>query len=182
MPLTVQNTVGSINRLKMKKLLFIFILFNLLLTSCVNKSKYNKNLKTCEDLVTNINSFFNDSLTCNSLIIKYLTDDFTFHYFPAGNRKGIKLSKQEFLDIFFDMKKKFVFNIAHTIFLPGLNELTHKIDGSVRVYYGADIFYKKDTIEFSAYQTINFDNQKISEVWEWADYGGISNLLENESY
>lgn len=166
----------------MKKLLLIFILFNLLLASCTKKSDYNKNLKICEDLVLKINSFFSDSSTSNSSIVKYFTDDFNFHYFPAGNRKGVKLSKQEFFDLFFEMKNQFDFNIAHTIFLPGLNEFTHKIDGSVRVYYGADIFLKKDTIEFSAYQTINFKNQKISEIWEWADYGGIINLLENESY
>ena len=166
----------------MKKLLLIFILFNLLLASCTKKSDYNKNLKICEDLVLNINSFFIDSSASNSSIVKYFTNDFNFHYFPAGSRKGVKLSNQKFFDLFFDMKNQFDFNIAHTIFLPGLNEFTHKIDGSVRVYYGADIFLKNDTIEFSAYQTINFKNQKISEIWEWADYGGIINLLENERY
>ena len=50
-------------------------------------------------------------------------------------------------------------------FLPGINESTHRTDGSVRVYYGADIFYKEDTIQYSGYQTINFKNQKISTVW-----------------
>ena len=38
-------------------------------------------------------------------------------------------------------------------------------------------FIKEDTIQYSGYQTINFKNQKISTVWEWADYGGISKLL-----
>ena len=164
----------------MKKILVIVILSNLLLISCTNKVLYNKNLNTCENLVLDINSFFYDSIASTFLLEKYFTDDFIFHYFPAGDRKGLKISKQELLFLFSDKKKNNInFNIAHTIFLPGLNEITHKINGSVRVYYGADIFFKNDTIEFSAYQTINLKNQKISAIWEWADYGGISNLLIN---
>ena len=32
-------------------------------------------------------------------------------------------------------------------------------------------------MEFSGYQTINFKEGKISSIWEWADYGGVSNQL-----
>jgi len=162
----------------MTKLFLIFILSNLLLSSCANKSDYNKNLNTCEDLVLNINSFFCDTISTDFKLSNYYADDFIFHYFPAGNRKGIKVLRDEFLNFYVNMKKNNLnLNIAHTIFLPGVDESTHKNDGSVRVYYGADIFYKKDTIQYSGYQTINFKNQKISAIWEWADYGGISKLL-----
>tara|TARA_B100000989_G_scaffold85517_1_gene61355 strand:- start:938 stop:1441 length:504 start_codon:yes stop_codon:yes gene_type:complete len=166
----------------MKKLLMIFILYNLFLTSCSNNSHFNENLKICEDLVLYINSFFCDTASSDYILSNYYTDDFIFHYFPAGNRKGIKVSKEEFLNFAIEMKKNNAnLNIAHTIFLPGINESTHRTDGSVRVYYGADIFYKKDTIQYSGYQTINFKNQKISAIWEWADYGGISKLLNAKS-
>jgi len=68
-------------------------------------------------------------------------------------------------------------NIGHSIYLPGIDEKTFKLDGSVRVYYGATISIDTNSIDFSGYQTINFKNEKISEIWEWADYGGISSQL-----
>ena len=34
-----------------------------------------------------------------------------------------------------------------------------------------------NSVDFSGYQTINFENGKISEIWEWADYGGVHNQL-----
>jgi hypothetical protein len=68
-------------------------------------------------------------------------------------------------------------NIGHSIYLPGIDEKTFKLDGSVRVYYGATISIDTNNIDFSGYQTINFKNEKISEIWEWADYGGVSNQL-----
>jgi len=68
-------------------------------------------------------------------------------------------------------------NIGHSIYLPGIDEKTFDLDGSVRVYYGATISIDTNNIDFSGYQTINFKNEKISEIWEWADYGGVSNQL-----
>ena len=32
-----------------------------------------------------------------------------------------------------------IIDVVHSIYLPGIDEHTHKLDGSVRVYYGADI-------------------------------------------
>ena len=69
-------------------------------------------------------------------------------------------------------------NIGNSIYLPGINEESHKVDGSVRLYYGATISIDTNIIEFSGYQTINFEEGKIYQIWEWADYGGVSNQLD----
>jgi len=70
-------------------------------------------------------------------------------------------------------------NIGHSIYLPGMDEKSYKLDGSVRVYYGASISIDTTSIEFSGYQTVDFENGKISAIWEWADYGGVSSQLNN---
>jgi len=57
--------------------------------------------------------------------------------------------------------------------LPGIDENTYEIDGSVRVYSKATVS-RENTVELSAYRTVNFKNGKISGIWEWADYGGQS--------
>ena len=78
------------------------------------------------------------------------------------------------------MKKNGVsINIVHSIYLPGIDEKSHQIDGSVRVYYGAILSIDTNMVEFSAYQTVNFDQGKISEIWEWADYGGVKAKLNS---
>ena len=71
-------------------------------------------------------------------------------------------------------------NIGHSIYLPGIDKETHQLDGSVRLYYGATISIDTINVDFSAYQTVDFRDGRISEIWEWADYGGVSNQL-NES-
>ncbi len=68
-------------------------------------------------------------------------------------------------------------NIGHSIYLPGINEVTFEADGSVRVYYGATISNDTNNVDFSGYQTVDFKDGKISGIWEWADYGGVSNQL-----
>ena len=40
-------------------------------------------------------------------------------------------------------------NIGHSIYLPGINQETFDIDGSVRVYYGSTISIGINNIEFS---------------------------------
>ena len=64
-----------------------------------------------------------------------------------------------------------------SIYLPGIDENTFDFDGSVRVYYGATLSFDSVGVDFSGYQTINFLDGKISEAWEWADYGGVTNHL-----
>ena len=62
----------------MKKLLLIFTLYILFLTSCKNRSDYNENLNICEDLVVDINNFFCDTTSFDYLLSNYYTDDFIF--------------------------------------------------------------------------------------------------------
>ena len=68
-------------------------------------------------------------------------------------------------------------NIGHSIYLPGIDEKSYKLDGSVRVYYGAIISIDTSNVGFSGYQTVDFKDGKISAIWEWADYGGVFQIL-----
>lgn len=54
--------------------------------------------------------------------------------------------------------------------MPGVDEHTYKLDGSVRVYFKVTVS-RENSVELSAYRTVNFKNGKISGIWEWADYG-----------
>ena len=71
-------------------------------------------------------------------------------------------------------------NIIHSIYLPGIDETSYKIDGSVRVYYGAIIKMNTNSVEYSGYQTINFQEGVIKEIWEWSDYGGVKLKLQEK--
>ena len=87
-------------------------------------------------------------------------------------------AKVDYIDNLIQMKEmNMSINIGHSIYLPGINEESHELDGSVRLYYGATISIDTNSVEFSGYQTINFEEGKISGIWEWADYGGVSNQL-----
>ena len=62
--------------------------------------------------------------------------------------------------------------------MPGLDKNSYELDGSVRVYYGAIFSVDSNKVEYSGYQTINFLDNKIKEIWEWADYGGVNEKLK----
>ena len=164
----------------MKKLLFIFFSVTILF-SCVNdkdKKEYTNNLDHFKNLVDDINTYFIDSSLENLEISNYYTEDFVFYSYPAGNKKGVKTSKINYINNLEQMKKmNMSINIGHSIYLPGINEESFDVDGSVRAYYGATISINKKNVDFSGYQTINFKEGKISGIWEWADYGGVSNQL-----
>ena len=158
----------------------------LFLCSCLNmkisvqqlkqKTEYSQNLDTFKNLITDINNYFLDSTLENIQISDYYSDDFIFYSYPAGHKKGIETSKIDYINNFNQMKKSNMsINIDHSIYLPGIDEKSHEIDGSVRVYYGAIISIDTNNVEFSGYQTINFKKGKISAIWEWTDYGGINN-------
>lgn len=101
-----------------------------------------------------------------------------FYFYRAAHKKGVKTSKVDYINSLNQMKKmNMSINIGHSIYLPGINEESHELDGSVRVYYGATISIDTNNVEFSGYQTVNFEEGKISVIWEWADYGGVSNQL-----
>jgi hypothetical protein len=162
----------------MKKILFLF-LFVSILFSCNNDEKvYEKNLNHFKNLIEDINIYFIDSTINNLEIANYYTDDFVFYSYPAGHKKGVQSAKVDYIDNLNQMKKmNMSINIGHSIYLPGINEESHELDGSVRLYYGATISIDTNNVEFSGYQTINFEEGKISGIWEWADYGGVSNQL-----
>ena len=119
-----------------------------------------------------------DSTINNIEISNYYTEDFVFYSYPAGHKKGVETAKVDYINNLNQMKKmNMSINIGHSIYLPGINEESHDLDGSVRLYYGATISIDTSIVEFSGYQTINFEEGKISGIWEWADYGGVSNQL-----
>ena len=162
----------------MKKILFSFCFISVLLSCNNDRNEYKENLNHFKNLIKDINTYFIDSTQDTLEISNYYTEDFVFHSYPAGYKKGIVTSKVDYLDGFNQMKKmNMLINIGHSIYLPGIDEESHKLDGSVRVYYGATISVDTNNIEFSGYQTVNFKDGKISEIWEWADYGGVSNQL-----
>ena len=162
----------------MKKILFIFLSVSILF-SCNNDEKvYEKNLNHFKNLIEDINIYFIDSTINNLEISNYYSEDFVFYSYPVGHKKGVKTFKVDYINNLNQMKKmNMSINIGHSIYLPGINEETHKFDGSIRLYYGATISIDTNIVEFSGYQTINFDEGKISGIWEWADYGGVSNQL-----
>jgi hypothetical protein len=163
----------------MKKII-IYLFFTIFISACFNsKKKYNDNLITFQNLVSDINNFFIDSTDSNIKISDYYSDDFIFHSYTEGHKKGIKTFKKEYINGFNQMKKlNMSLNINHSIYLPGLDENSYKINGSVRSYYGATIKIDTAHIEFSGYQTINFKNGQITGIWEWADYGGVQNKIK----
>ncbi|MGY8988835.1 MAG: hypothetical protein ACKVJA_01095 [Flavobacteriales bacterium] len=164
----------------MKKLLFIFFSVTLLF-SCVNdKKEYTNNLDHFKNLIDDINTYFIDSTIEDLEISNYYTEDFVFYSYPAGNKKGVKTSKVDYINNLKQMKKmNMSINIGHSIYLPGIDEESHDLDGSVRVYYGAMIFLDTNNVEFSGYQTVNFEEGEISAIWEWTDYGGVISQLNH---
>jgi hypothetical protein len=162
----------------MKKLLLILLCLPLIFSCGEKDTGYNKNMETFKVVVSEVNSYFENPDLKEINISKYYTEDFVFHSYAAGNKKGQETVKSEYISHLEEMKMmRMSINIGHSIYLPGIDEKTFDLDGSVRVYYGATISIDTNHIDFSGYQTINFKNEKISEIWEWADYGGISSQL-----
>lgn len=160
----------------MKKLLVVLFFVSILFSCKNDENEYKNNLIQFKNLIEDINTYFIDSKLDSLQISHYYTEDFVFHSYPAGHKKGVITSKVNYINNFNQMKNmNMSINITHSIYLPGINEESHDIDGSVRVYYGATISNDTIDVEFSGYQTINFSEGKISTIWEWADYGGVSN-------
>lgn len=170
-----------LNRIRFIKKILFSCLFLLLLSSCNNQySEYEDNLDHFKSLIQDINTYFIDSTLEKLEISDYYTDDFVFHSYPAGYKKGIETKKTDYIQGFQKMKQiNMSIKIGHSIYLPGIDEDSYRIDGSVRVYYGATLSIDTTNVEFSAYQTVNFKKGKISEIWEWADYGGVKAQLNH---
>ena len=135
-------------------------------------------MQTYKSLIDEINNYYKSPQNQTLNINKYFTSDCKLHYFPSGSPKGVSLNLEDYKrNILAFFKKDGVsLNVGHSIYLPGIDENTFKIDGSVRVYYKITLTKDCD-IELSAYRTINFTNGKISGLWEWADYGGDKTTL-----
>jgi hypothetical protein len=163
----------------MKKILFLLFSVSIFFSCNNNKKVYEKNLSHFKNLIEDINIYFIDSTINNIEISNYYIEDFVFYSYPAGHKKGVKTFKVDYINNLNQMKKmNMSLNIGHSIYLPGINEESHELDGSVRLYYGATISIGTNIVEFSGYQTINFEEGKISGIWEWADYGGVSSQLD----
>jgi len=162
----------------MKKILLILICVTLIFSCREKDIEYNENMQTFKAVVSEINNYFENSDLKEINISEYYTEDFIFHSYAAGNKKGQEVLKYEYISHLEEMKMmRMSINIGHSIYLPGIDEKTFDLDGSVRAYYGATISIDTNHVDFSGYQTINFKNKKISEIWEWTDYGGVRNQL-----
>jgi hypothetical protein len=159
--------------------LFLFSL-TLVLFSCSNSGEklYESNMNFHKEMIAEINDFYESSDTTDLDISKYYSEDFTFYSFSAGSPKGATSNFEDYQNGIFTALKQngYKINFGHSIYLPGIDEHTYKLDGSVRVYFKVTVS-KENSVELSAYRTVNFKNGKISGIWEWADYGGLINQL-----
>lgn len=160
------------------KVFIKLVCFSFLLSCAHKHDNYYQNKAVFENVVSEINNYFTDIDVHAINISKYYTDDFVFHSYAAGNKKGQETSKLDYIKGFDMMRSSgMLLSIGHSIYLPGLDQETFDFNGSVRVYYGATIKLDSVEVEFSGYQTIDFLDGKISEIWEWADYGGVNNEI-----
>ena len=162
----------------MKKILFTFFCISVFFSCNNDSNEYENNLDHFKHLIKDINSYFIDSTQDTLKISDYYVEDFIFYSYPAGHKKGVETNKSEYIGSLNQMKQmNMSINIGHSIYLPGIDEESYKLDGSVRVYYGANLSFDTSNVEFSGYQTVDFRDGKILAIWEWADYGGVSNQL-----
>ena len=162
----------------MKKVVFVFFFVSILFSCNNDKTEYEKNLNHFKTLIEDINTYFIDSTLDILDISDYYTEGFIFYSYSAGHKKGVKTNKADYVQNLNQMKKMDMsINIGHSIYLPGIDKDSYKLDGSVRVYYGATLSIDTSNVEFSGYQTLDFRDGKILAIWEWADYGGVSNQL-----
>jgi len=164
---------------------FLYLLCVSFLFSCADKHEdYYDNVTLFQEFVLEVNNYFYNSNLKDINISKYYTDDFVFHSYSAGNKKGYETLKEDYIKNLEGMKLKGIsLNIGHSIYLPGIDQETFDLNGSVRVYYGATMCHLDSVgVDFSGYQTIDFLDGKISEMWEWADYGGVANKIMAQTY
>jgi len=162
----------------MKKIILTLFCVSIFFSCNNNINDYEKNLEHFKNLINDINTYFINSKHDSLLISDYYTEDFIFYSYPVDYKKGVETNKSDYIRNLKQMKQKNMsINIGHSIYLPGIDKDSYKLDGSVRVYYGATISIDTSDVEFSGYQTIDFRDGKILAIWEWADYGGVSNQL-----
>ncbi len=162
----------------MKNFLLTFFCISFVFSCNNDNNEYEKNLDHFKHLIKDINTYFIDSTQYTLEISDYYSEDFIFYSYTAGHKKGVETNKSDYIRYLSQMKKmNMSINIGHSIYLPGIDKDSYEMDGSVRVYYGATLSIDTSNVEFSGYQTIDFKDGKILAIWEWADYGGVSNQL-----
>ena len=162
----------------MRNVLFRLCFISIFLSCNDDRNEYTENLNHFKNLIKDINAYFIDSTQDTLEISDYYTEDFIFYSYTAGHKKGVETNKSDYIRNLNQMKKmNMSINIGHSIYLPGIDEESYEMDGSVRVYYGATLSIDTSNVEFSGYQTVDFRDGKILAIWEWADYGGVSNQL-----
>ena len=162
----------------MNKILFYFCFISISLSCNNDRDEYEENLAHFKYLIKDLNTYFIDSKQDILAISHYYSEDFIFYSYPAGYKKGVETNKSDYISSFNQMKKtNMSISIDHSIYLPGIDKESYELDGSVRVYYGATLSVDTSNVEFSAYQTVEFKDGKISAIWEWTDYGGVSNQI-----
>ena len=68
----------------------LLIVCSLFLFSCVSQhDDYYNNLEIFKAVVLDINTYFEDLNLEDHDLDKYYTDDFLFHSYAAGNKKGL---------------------------------------------------------------------------------------------
>ena len=162
----------------MKKIILTLFCASILFSCNNDSNEYEKNLDHFKNLIKDINTYFIDSIQDTLAISDYYTEDFIFYSYPVGYKKGVVTNKSDYIQNLSQIKKMNIsINIGHSIYLPGIDKESYNLDGSVRVYYGANMSIDTSIIEFSGYQTVDFRDGKILAIWEWADYGGVSSQL-----
>ena len=162
----------------MKKIILTLFCSSILFSCNNDSNEYEKNLDHFKNLIKDINTYFTDSTQDTLAISDYYTEDFIFYSYPVGYKKGVVTNKSDYIQNLSQIKNMNIsINIGHSIYLPGIDKESYKLDGSVRVYYGANMSIDTSIIEFSGYQTVDFRDGKILAIWEWADYGGVSSQL-----
>ena len=135
------------------------------------KIAYEKNLATIKAA---IKAFENENL---EEFGRYVSDSVAYYPASYGSKKSTKEDWKNLLGFYiseFDSIR-----LAQPLFLPGIDSVTHKPDGSVR-YYGSWVsrhkFGVKTTVAF--YGVYEFDdNNKVIYAQDFFDVGGLLNAV-----
>jgi hypothetical protein len=132
---------------------------------------YQKNLAAVKAAVS---AFENENL---DEFGTYVADNAVYYSGAYGSKKGTKEDWKKLLGFFttdFDSIR-----LDHPLYLPGIDSVTHKLDGNVR-YYGTWVSRHKSGVKTAArfYAVYEFDaNNKIVYAEDYFDVGGLLNAV-----
>lgn len=120
----------------MKKIILTLFCSSILFSCNNDSNEYEKNLDHFQNLVKDINTNFIDSTQDILAISDYYTEDFIFYSYPVGYKKGVETNKSDYIRNLKQMKQKNMsINIGHSIYLPGIDKDSYKLDGSVLILW-----------------------------------------------